>query len=42
FGNGFSFNSNTRTQAILTGWQCLKPSESKFGKPYNPTGVNAY
>ncbi|CAF1389202.1 unnamed protein product [Rotaria sordida] len=30
FGNGFSFNSNTRTQAILTGWQCLKPSESKF------------
>ncbi|CAF4244499.1 unnamed protein product, partial [Rotaria sordida] len=32
FGNSFFFNSNTRTQAILTGWQCLKPSESKFGK----------
>ncbi|CAF1351994.1 unnamed protein product [Rotaria sordida] len=30
FGNSFFFNSNTRTQAILTGWQCLKPSESKF------------
>ena len=42
YGNAFEFDGSTRTSTLLTGLTYLRPPESRRGKLYNPSGVNAY